>query len=100
MVNFAIDLLVLGLATGTVSVTVAQSRIFQGVRQWIYSWSGWCGKLVSCPYCLGHWVSAGLVLVWWYETMLDYPRFMLVAWLAVTGISALVSGAIARLHVD
>lgn len=84
------DLLILGLASATVSVTVAQSKAFKWFRDWLKPVMFW-GDLLSCPYCFGHYVSLCLVLLWYHDLTLT---FGIVAWLAVTAISALVAGAI------
>ena len=83
--------LVSGLAAGAVSVTVAQSKIFRSVREWVGERWEFGGALITCPYCLGHWVSYG-VLAWqgvWLEP---------VTWAATVGISALTSGLIDKVY--
>lgn len=90
-----LDLIIIGLATATVAVTVAQSRLFASLRQRITNRWEWGGELISCPYCLGHWVAVVFVLAAAWTSYFD----LLLAWLAVTAIAALVSGAIGRLHV-
>lgn len=85
----------LGLATSTVSVTVAQSRLFQPLRAWVSGVWPWMGELLSCPYCLGHWVAAILLLL----TTAGHvtPIGGLILWLSVTAVSSLVSGIIGKL---
>lgn len=89
------NLLILGLASATVSVTVAQSRVFLPLRTFIKGKSEWLGELFSCPYCMGHWVSAVLV-----SGGLTHPAWQswVISWLAVTAISSLIAGAIGRLY--
>lgn len=103
MTDFLLTIVLLGLATATVSVTVAQSLIFKPFRSWVVQlrpakpdgefWFG--GGLVTCPYCFGHWVAALFV-----TGMLSYVNVntWLVSWLAVTAVSAVVSGLIGKLY--
>ena len=85
-------LIILGLASATFSVTVGSSKVFKSLRQRIAGRSNFFGDLVNCPYCLGHYAAAGLVIM---TLGLD-----IIAWLAVTAISALASGSIVRLFND
>ena len=96
------QIVIMALATATVSVTIAQSSAFKWLRDWTNDVPV-LGTLLSCSYCLGHWVAAALVFgndwEWWitamaHETIIPFT----IAWLAVTGIAALISGAIGRLH--
>ena len=97
-----VDLVVLGLASATVSVTVAQSKLFKPLRQWLADGSSeWFQDLITCPYCMGHWVSLVLTCEQAYQSGLysqsHYTFRIGTYWLAVTAISALVSGAIGAL---
>ena len=88
------ELVYLSLASATVSVTVAQSKMFKPLRDKITA--RWLSDLVSCSYCMGYWVAGALVLVTSYGK-LSIPEGVVV-WLAVTGGAALVSGAIGKLY--
>lgn len=94
------SLLILGLASATVSVTVGSSKLFKPWREALANKSQLLGELVSCPYCLGHYSSAFLVgAALRPDSALDW--FITgQCWLAVTAISALVSGTIVRLFND
>lgn len=89
------ELIVLGLASGTVSVTVAQSKAFAWFRDLLKDVAMF-GELVKCSYCLGHYSSFCLVLLWYQDLTWT---FGLVAWLAVTAISALTAGTIGLLFI-
>lgn len=92
-----ITVVLLGLASGAASTTIASSRIFKWLRTWIAGRNEFLGELISCSYCLGHWVSAFLVWLWAY--FIGQNIILLVtAWLASTAVSALVSGTISRLY--
>lgn len=52
----AVSLVVMGL-----SHTVARERICAPLRAWLGGRDTWLGYLVSCPYCVSHWVAFVLV---------------------------------------
>lgn len=54
-------LLILALANATISVTLNRASIFDAPRGWLAKKSEFLGKLLSCPYCLSHWVAFALV---------------------------------------
>lgn len=97
-----------GLASGVASTTITQSKLFAPLRQWILrKWPGfvdeitgdrnesWIGTLITCPYCMGHWVSL-LLCVIGYELHIA----LLINWLAVTAVSVITSGLISKLYSD
>lgn len=50
-----IQLLLVALATASISMTITQSSLFKGFRNWL-DW-----KLFRCPYCIANWVAIILV---------------------------------------
>jgi hypothetical protein len=54
-------LLALSLVTMGLSHTIARERIFAPLRDRLGGKETWLGYLLSCPYCLSHWVAAVLV---------------------------------------
>lgn len=62
MLNDLITILVLSLATASMSFTLARSKIFEKFRRWVSRKSNGLGYLVNCPYCVSHWIAAYLVL--------------------------------------
>ncbi len=81
-------LISLSLASASISFAVTEARICRKFREWVKSRSRFLGDLATCGYCLGHWVSGGLVAiyaprltrVWW---PLDYLlAVLIVAWLS------------------
>lgn len=52
----AVSLIVMGL-----SHTIARERIFEPLRTRLGGKQTWLGYLVSCPYCVSHWVALLLV---------------------------------------
>ena len=78
----------LSLVAASVAFTVSEGTVFAGIRERLNCRSPWLGRLVSCGYCVGHWVAFGLVAIyrprffqgWW---LLDYLfTAFVIAWLA------------------
>ena len=90
------DILIMALATATVSVTVGQSKLFAPLRAWVKEHWDLGGELISCPYCLGHWVALGVGPVYWSGPV-DVATVTTV-WLATVALAALISGTIGRLY--
>lgn len=55
------EVLVLSLPTATISLTITRSSIFEPFRGKMMQLNKWLGKLVSCPYCLSHWISFAMI---------------------------------------
>jgi MFS family permease len=53
---FAVSAVVMGL-----SYTIAKEELFRGLRDRCGGRDTWLGYLVSCPYCLSHWVAFVIV---------------------------------------
>jgi hypothetical protein len=82
------DVLNLSIVTASISFAVSETKLFRPLREWMRGRSEFFGDLLSCGYCLGHWVAFALVVicrprlfeVWW---PLDYVLTALViAWLS------------------
>jgi hypothetical protein len=78
----------LSVATASIAFTVSETKLFAPVRERLKSRSRFAGDMVSCGYCLGHWIAFALVAIyrprlfdaWW---LLDYfLTALVVAWLA------------------
>lgn len=99
-----IELVAIAIAAGTAAFTLTRTKISDPMRSWLTRRSKWVGALFSCPFCLGHWLSAIAVLIYqprltdvsgdgaWVESVLDWG----VAWLVVTFLAALTSGVCGR----
>jgi hypothetical protein len=59
--RFVLQLLFVSAVVMGVSHTVAKERIFAPIRDRLGGKETWAGYLVSCPYCLSHWLAFGLV---------------------------------------
>jgi len=78
----------LSLVTASISFTITETKICAACRQWVKRRSTFFGELLSCGYCLGHWIALILVILfkpqffdtWW---LLDYFFVvMIIAWLS------------------
>lgn len=76
----------LSFVTASISFTVTETTFFKPLREWMKKRSNFLGKLLSCGYCLGHWIAFALVAVykpklfefWW---LLDYfLTALVIAW--------------------
>jgi len=54
-------LLAVSLVTMGLSHTIARERLFAPVRDRLGGKETWLGYLVSCPYCVSHWIAAIVV---------------------------------------
>ena len=80
----------LSLVTAALSFTVAETKLFAPARQWFDRKSSFFGGLISCGYCLGHWIALGLVIVYRPRLFdLWVPLDFLLTVLAVAWLSAL-----------
>jgi amino acid transporter len=85
--NSFVAILILAFVTAVVSLTITKSSLFQRLREWALEINEWLGKLVSCMYCTGHWVSFGLVSLYrpkiiysaWWPIDLLVSAFVIVA---------------------
>lgn len=58
------QILFLSLAVSAISMTLTRSAIFSTPREWILKRNEFLGRLLSCPYCTNHWLSAAAVAVY------------------------------------
>jgi len=92
------DFIILGIACGTLSTTIASGLPFLKFRNFIENKFGdFWGHFVSCSYCLGHWFSIFCVFLYLDNSIIKQPLMFTLCWLVVTGISGLFSGIIYKL---
>lgn len=53
---FAVSAVVMGI-----SQTISRERLFAPLRRVLGGKERWCGYLVSCPYCVSHYIAFGVV---------------------------------------
>lgn len=91
-----IKILWLSTATAAISFLIAQSSLFGGLRRWVYKHSKHLYNLVTCYYCLSHWVALAMVIAFearlfgLYPMAIDYVLTVLVvAWIAALQCAAM-----------
>lgn len=62
--NEFLKLVYCSIACGAISMTISKAKIFLPFREWITNKSEWLGDGLSCPYCMSHWVSLALMIVY------------------------------------
>jgi len=84
-----IKILWLSTATAAISFLVTQSSLFGGFRDWVGKRSKCLHELLTCYYCLGHWVAVALVIAFRARLFGLHPlaidfilTILVVAWLA------------------
>jgi len=97
-VNGLVEVIILSLATTAISVTISKSDVFASIREHIFRISNWLGELVSCSYCLSHWVAIVFVAI--YQPVIIQKWFivdLLVSMFSIVTISAILSGTIIKM---
>lgn len=77
------QVLALAVVNAAIAFTVAETKLFRGLREWVRVKSGFLGELVSCGYCLGFWSAFALVAVY-------QPRLFHAAWILDLFLTAFV----------
>ena len=86
----AVSLVVMGL-----SHTIARERIFAPLRRRLGGNDTWLGYLVSCPYCVSHWVAFIVVPLTGTYPLEAVPRWGVVSSLLTWLLSSVLVAVIA-----
>jgi hypothetical protein len=82
------QVVLLSFVVASLAFTVTEAKLIAPTRERLKRKNPLLGELISCGYCLGHWVAFGLVAIyrprlfhaWW---LLDYFfTALVIAWLA------------------
>ena len=57
------EALLLSLVAACVSFTVSETTLFASLRAAACRFNHWTGELLACGYCVGHWVTATLIVL-------------------------------------
>ena len=87
-----IELIIISLAVSSASYSISRTEIFKPIRLRICKAWPWAGKLISCPYCLSHWISFGSMF-YFYKT---FSVEVLILTFAMITLSAIWTGMISR----
>jgi len=80
--------ILLSVATGAISYFISKASILERPRDWLERHSKFMEYLLTCVYCLSHWIAAPLVIIYRVNLFsmwlpLDYfLTIMMVAWIA------------------
>lgn len=90
MLTTLVELVLMGAAVATASMTISKGKIFRPIRRGI-SEKTFFGDLVRCPYCMSHWIA--LMAVMWSRPVLfanksDFVSSWIVPCLALVAIAA------------
>lgn len=67
-----IDLVILSMAIGSMSMTITKTEIFKTLRDSVPGW--FLKKVMTCPYCLSHWLS--FFAVGYYKPVIIRSRYV------------------------
>jgi hypothetical protein len=107
-----LKLLLLGAATGAISMTVSKSKFFKPLRNYLnefstgFNWvarvGGFLGDLVSCPYCTSHWVAFLLTLAYFPKPLphVWLPLDFLVSMMVVVALASFTAKWIFSIYAD
>lgn len=73
------------LAVGILSLIIAKSHVFEGVRSFIAKRDSWLGRLINCPVCVSVWLSLAAVIVAPKVDAWSDIVNTVVMWLAIAG---------------
>lgn len=80
----------LAIATGTISVALANSHLTRQLRL-RYLDAPVIGELINCSFCLGFWIAAVL-------SCIHYGYLSFMGWMTVWGLGAMWSGILLKLY--
>lgn len=95
MTQSFLAILFLALAATSVTVTLSRAPIFNRPRNWVAGKSEFLKKLISCPYCLSHWVSFAIVGLYRPTVLPVHPvvNYFMVSFAIVT-VASMLTGLI------
>ncbi len=83
-----LELILISMVTASISFTVTESKLFESFRNFVKRKNNFLGELVSCGYCLGHWIAFGIVIMYNFNIFnnglfIDYFfTGLIIAWLS------------------
>jgi len=97
MLEIMLTLIILSAATAGLSMTISKSKITLSLRNYLIRNIPWLGELLSCPYCVSHWVAAIFVI---FLSPLTIPFTPIITIFAIVAISTIVEGLMFQLFFD
>lgn len=97
--RIALSLLIQAAAVASVTLTIAKGKIFQPVRNWLRDHWVWGAKLMTCGYCLSHWIAAAMVAAVGPVAVTQVPAVnYIVTAFALISMATLIAGGMAHLY--
>ena len=87
-----IDVLIIGIATGAISLLLTKSAVFNFLHDWLEKHIPFVGKILDCTWCTSHWVALFFVLI--YRPRLLYvfaPVDYLVSIMVLVAIASVIA---------
>jgi hypothetical protein len=83
-------------AVAAISITISRSSFTNWLRDLLDKKIPIIGRLLSCPYCVSHWVAFG------FSFWMFYPEWplLLLSTFALVGASAVIIGVVMRLFLS
>lgn len=92
MLGFLLTAFIAAMAIATASVTLTRARMFEPVRAWWQPKNYLVFKLISCPYCMSHWLALWVAPFIIYQVTEIWAIDFLATWFFLTGSAALLEG--------
>lgn len=93
--------LILSSIVASVSFTITSSGIFKWLREWVSPWHQKIDDLIHCPYCLGHWIAFGTLVII-DDLPVHYSEYWFINFLlsafAIVGIASLMHYVMLRAY--
>lgn len=97
------NLVLLSMCVSTISLTITKSRIFSPLRFWVVKRNERVGSLLSCPYCISHWVAAFFVVLLYIDNPMVIVTNILfidaiIIIFAIISLATIITGIINRIN--
>lgn len=90
----------MAFAISACAITLSHARVSSGLRAWLNEHAPLFGSLLSCPYCVSHWLAFILVFLYPLPVVGNPIVNWFVGSMALVGLAAILSGvAMNVLHI-
>jgi len=98
MLNCIIKAILLSMVVASVSFFISHTQLLEKKRKQIWWRNKFIPELLSCSYCLGHWVAVVVLLIVPVKLFgIFWPLDYIMTWLIISWIAGLQSLAMSRL---
>jgi Protein of unknown function (DUF1360) len=64
VIDILFKVLVLGIATGAISLVLTKSTVFNFLHDWLEAKVPFLGEMLNCPWCTSHWIALFFTLIY------------------------------------